>query len=64
LLTGQDFLNVRERVVGDFVTIPRITIKSDEPIFLDGMTYEDLKRQFSVPVYDLDTNDLITFLSQ
>lgn len=62
LLTGQDFINVREKIVGDFVTIPRVTIKSDEPVFLDGMNYDDLKKQFPVPVYDLDTDDLITFL--
>lgn len=64
LLTGQDLLSVREKIVGDFVTIPRVTIKSDEPIFLDGMTYDELKRQFPVPVYDLDTDGLITFLSR
>lgn len=63
LLSGQDFLAMRERIVGDFVTIPKVTIKSDEPIFIDGMTYDDLKTQFPVPVYDLDTEGLISFLS-
>ena len=63
LLTGQDFLKMRDQIVGDFVTIPTCTIKSDEPIFLDGMTYDDLKSQFAVPVYDVDTNGLIEFLS-
>ncbi|MGE3466978.1 MAG: DUF512 domain-containing protein, partial [Pyrinomonadaceae bacterium] len=64
LLTGKDFLAVRDKIVGDFVTIPKITIKSDEPIFLDGMGYEELKAQFNVPVYDLDTAGLIEFLSK
>lgn len=63
LLTGQDLLAVRDQVVGDFVVIPRATIKSDEPIFLDGMTYDALKAKFSVPVYDVDTQGLIDLLS-
>ena len=62
LLTGQDFLAVKDQIVGDFVVIPTATIKSDEPIFLDGMTYDDLKSQFGVPVYDVDTNGLIEML--
>ncbi|MBK7392776.1 MAG: DUF512 domain-containing protein [Chloracidobacterium sp.] len=64
LLTGQDLVAMKDKIVGDFVTIPTITIKSDEPIFLDGMTYDDLKRQFPVPVYDVDTNGLIEMLSK
>ena len=63
LLTGQDFLAVRDKIVGDFAVIPKITIKSDEPIFLDGMTYDALKTKFTVPVYDVDTSGLIEFLS-
>ena len=64
LLTGQDLVAMKDKVVGEFVTIPTVTIKSDEPIFLDGMTYDDLKRQFSVPVYDVDTDGLIEMLSR
>ncbi|MEO6049929.1 MAG: DUF512 domain-containing protein, partial [Pyrinomonadaceae bacterium] len=63
LLSGQDFLAVRDKIVGDFAVIPTVTIKSDEPIFIDGMTYDELKRQFPVPVYDVDTNGLIELLS-
>ncbi len=63
LLTGKDFLAVRNKIVGDFAVIPKITIKSDEPIFLDGMTFDDLKEKFPLPVYDLDTPGLIDFLS-
>ena len=63
LLTGQDLAAMKDKVVGDFVVIPRTTIKSDEPIFLDGMTYDALKAQFKVPVFDLDTGSLIEFLS-
>ncbi len=64
LLTGQDLVKMKDKVVGDFVVIPRSTIKSDEPIFLDGMSYETLRSQFRVPVYDLDTDGLVEMLSR
>lgn len=54
LLTAQDFLAVQDQIEGDFVIIPKNTIKSDEPIFLDGVTFNALKAQFSVPVYPAD----------
>ncbi len=59
LLTGQDYLAVRDRIEGDFVIIPKHTIKSDEPILLDGMQFEDLKAQFPVPIYDMDVQDFL-----
>jgi putative radical SAM enzyme (TIGR03279 family) len=59
LLTGQDYLAIKDKVIGDFVVIPKHTIKSDEPIMLDGMTFDDLKSNFNVPIYDLDVQDLI-----
>ena len=64
LLTGQDYQNVADEVTGDFVIIPKHTIKSDEPILLDGMTFDELRSLFKVPVYDLDTDGLISFLSK
>ena len=64
LLSGQDLVAVRDRVVGRFAIIPKVTIKSDEPIMIDGMSYDDLKSQFPVPVYDMDTDALISFLSK
>lgn len=57
LLTGQDLLAVRDQIVGDFVTIPKVTIKSDEPIFLDGMTFADLQAKYPVPVIPVDLDD-------
>ena len=64
LLTGQDFLAVKEKIKGDFVIIPKHTIKSDEPIFLDGMSFDELKSKFNVPIYDLDVQEFIgKFLS-
>jgi putative radical SAM enzyme (TIGR03279 family) len=64
LLTAQDFLAVRDRIEGDFAIIPKNTIKSDEPIFLDGVTFDELKRQFPVPVYDIDLQGLIEIFSK
>jgi len=64
LITGQDYLNVKDRIVGNFAVIPKHTIKSDEPILLDGMSFDQLKSQFPVPIYDMDVNGLMEFLSR
>ena len=63
LLTGQDYRNVAAHVEGDFVIIPKHTIKSDEPILLDGMSFDELKALFDVPVYALDVEGLIQHLT-
>ena len=63
LLTAQDFLAVRDLVEGDFVIIPKLTIKSDEPVFLDGMMFDELKKRMKIPVYDLDLEGLMNFCS-
>lgn len=62
LLTGQDFVAVKDKIEGDFVIIPKHTIKSDEPILLDGMQFEDLKKQFPVPIYNLDIQEFIELI--
>ncbi|HEX8249463.1 MAG TPA: DUF512 domain-containing protein [Pyrinomonadaceae bacterium] len=62
LLTGRDYLAVKDRIKGDFVIIPQHTIKSDEPVLLDGMNFDELKAQFSVPVYALDLKGLMQFI--
>ncbi|MGI8812078.1 MAG: DUF512 domain-containing protein [Pyrinomonadaceae bacterium] len=64
LLSGRDYINVRDQIEGDFVIIPKHTIKSDEPILIDGMTFDELKDSFDVPIYDLDTNELIDLLAE
>jgi putative radical SAM enzyme (TIGR03279 family) len=61
LLTGQDFLAVKDKVEGDFVIIPPHTVKSDEPILLDGMKLEDLKSKFQVPLYP---EDILQFIDR
>lgn len=62
LLTGRDLLSVRDQVQGDFVIIPKHALKTDEPIFLDGMTFESLKSEYRVPVYPFDLGDFIEFV--
>ena len=59
LLTAQDFIAVKDQIIGDFAAIPPNTIKSDEPIFLDGMTFDAMKSNFNVPIYPLDLNGLM-----
>jgi putative radical SAM enzyme (TIGR03279 family) len=54
LLTGGDFLAARRQVRGNFVVIPRHTLKSDEEIMLDGMTLEALRAEFRLPIYPAD----------
>ena len=54
LLAGGDFLKARNRVRGNFAIIPQVTLKSDEPVMLDGMTLKELRQQFTVPVHALD----------
>jgi putative radical SAM enzyme (TIGR03279 family) len=62
LLTGGDFAAARERVRGDFVIIPRVALKSDDPIMLDGMRLEELQKQFDVPLYAFDFAGLAEML--
>lgn len=63
LLSGRDMVAVRDQIVGNFVIIPRVTIKSDEPVLIDGMPYNELKDAFDVPVHDLDSDGLFDLLA-
>jgi putative radical SAM enzyme (TIGR03279 family) len=63
LLTGGDFLAARRKVVGDFAIIPRVALKSDEPIMLDGIRFEELQEQFDVPLYACDFSELSEILA-
>ena len=62
LLTGGDLLAARARIRGDFVVIPKSTLKSDEEIMLDGMKLEELSQSFGVPVYPFDLKSFAQFL--
>jgi putative radical SAM enzyme (TIGR03279 family) len=54
LLTGSDFVEAADRIQGDFLIIPRCTLKSDEEIMLDGMKLENLQDRVGVPVHPFD----------
>jgi putative radical SAM enzyme (TIGR03279 family) len=60
LLTGGDFLAARGEVSGDFVIIPKVALKSDEAIMLDGMRFEALREKFDVPLHACDFQDLVS----
>lgn len=62
LLTGGDLLAARDQVVGDFVLIPQATLKSDEPVMLDGMRFEQLQARFEVPVIPCDFSKFSTLV--
>jgi len=62
LLTGQDLLQARERVVGEFVVIPRQMLKSDEAIMLDGMNIAEVSRALGQPVHAVNLKELTTLL--
>jgi NifB/MoaA-like Fe-S oxidoreductase len=58
LLTGGDFIAARDQVRGEFAIIPRVALKSDEPVMLDGMSFEEIQKQFTVPLYAFDFSTL------
>jgi putative radical SAM enzyme (TIGR03279 family) len=63
LLTGSDLVSARDRLKGDFVIIPRTTLKSDEEIMLDGMTLQELAGKLDLPVHAFDFQSFAQFLS-
>jgi putative radical SAM enzyme (TIGR03279 family) len=64
LLTGQDLVQARERVTGEFVVIPRQMLKSDEAIMLDGMNLTDVSRALGQPVHAVNLQDLTVLLNK
>ncbi len=65
LLTGGDLIAARDQIRGDFVVIPQCTLKSDEDIFLDGMSLAELRQEIGLPVYPKNIETLLeTDLSQ
>lgn len=64
LLTGQDLLQARDRVTGEFVVIPAQMLKSDEAIMLDGMRLADVSRELGQPVHAVGLAELTTLLTR
>jgi putative radical SAM enzyme (TIGR03279 family) len=63
LLTGGDLLAARDRVIGDFLIIPRTTLKSDEEIMLDGTWLKDLREDLGLPVHPVDLRGLASLIA-
>jgi putative radical SAM enzyme (TIGR03279 family) len=64
LLTGSDLVAAHKRISGDFVIIPKSTLKSDEDIMLDGMTLAEVTATLGLPVYPFDLKSFAQFLFQ
>jgi len=62
LLTGQDLLNARERVAGEFVCIPKQMLKSDDAIMLDGMNVNEVSSALGQPVHAISLQELPSLL--
>jgi NifB/MoaA-like Fe-S oxidoreductase len=62
LLTGGDLVAAQDRLSGDFVIIPKSTLKSDAEIMLDGMKLEELTVKLGLPVHPLDLKSFAQFL--
>jgi putative radical SAM enzyme (TIGR03279 family) len=62
LLSGGDITAARASIRGDFVIIPRTTLKSDEPIMLDGTKLDQLESDLGVPVHAFDFNGFARFI--
>ena len=63
LLTGGDFLAARGEISGDFVIIPKVALKSDDAVMLDGMRFEALREEFDVPLHACDFRDLVSTIT-
>jgi NifB/MoaA-like Fe-S oxidoreductase len=59
LIAGRDILKVKDSIEGDFVVVPSHIIKSDEPILIDGMSFDELKNRFGRTVVPQDVDGLL-----
>ena len=51
---SKSFLKARDQVRGEFAIIPRVSLKSDEAVMLDGMHFSELQANFNLPAYAFD----------
>lgn len=57
LITGQDIIKqLKDKELGDMVLIPKSMLKSDEDIFLDDITIEDMEKSLNMNVIACDVN--------
>lgn len=51
LITGQDlYKQLKDYNLGDFLLLPRVMFRSDDLVFLDDMTVEDLEEKLNVKI--------------
>ncbi len=65
LITGRDMVNqLSGKDLGEKLFIPKVTLKADEPIFLDDMTLTELSEKLGVEVVPTDStgNDFVSKL--
>ena len=59
LLTGQDLYNqLKDKNLGDRLLIPRVSLKADEPIFLDDMKLDELSEKLGVEVVPTESSGM------
>jgi len=62
LVTGSDILSqTKGKALGEIVYFPENMLKSDEPVFLDNITVEDLKKKLHVKVQSLSLKGNVLF---
>ncbi len=62
LLTGQDIINqLKDKDLGDVLLLPCNTLKSDEDIFLDDVTLEELQNALQVRVVVVQSSGMDLF---
>jgi putative radical SAM enzyme (TIGR03279 family) len=64
LVTGQDLVKqLKGQVEGDLLLVPRVMMKSDEMVFLDDYTIEDVEEELSIKVKSV-LNEGADFIEQ
>ncbi|HHW29392.1 MAG TPA: DUF512 domain-containing protein [Syntrophomonadaceae bacterium] len=58
LLAGQDLMRGLKRVRGEEVLIPRIMLRQDTPIFLDGLSVEELEARSGCSIYLVEPSSI------
>lgn len=59
LLTGQDIAaQLSDKELGEKLFIPKVTLKADEPVFLDDMTLDELSEKLGVEVIPTESTGM------
>lgn len=59
LLTATDIIEQLKGLdLGDRVVLPSVVLKADEPVFLDDITLEDVRKTLQVPIHIVKSNGM------